>query len=47
MKLTILGSGTYFPELNRHFSSYLIQTNGLNLVFDFGRGALDGLIKQG
>jgi ribonuclease BN (tRNA processing enzyme) len=47
MKLTILGSGTYFPELDRHSSSYLIQTKKLNLVFDFGRGALDGLIKQG
>lgn len=47
MKLTILGSGTYFPELDRHGSSYLVQTNGFNLVFDFGRGALDGLLKQG
>ena len=47
MKLTILGSGTCFPELDRHFSSYLIQTDGLNLVFDFGRGALDGLLKAG
>ena len=47
MKLTILGSGICFPELERHFSSYLVQTNGLNLVFDFGTGAIDGLLKVG
>lgn len=46
MKLTILGSGIYFPELDRHSSSYLIQTKKLNLVFDFGTGALDGLLKK-
>ncbi len=47
MKLTILGSGTFFPELDRHFSSYLVQTDGLNLVFDFGTGVMDGLLKAG
>lgn len=47
MKLTVLGSGTYFPELNRHCSSYLINTVGKNLVFDFGRGAIDQLLRLG
>lgn len=47
MKVTILGSGTYFPELKRHSSSYLIRTENQNLVFDFGRGALDQLLKVG
>lgn len=62
MKLTILGSGSYQPELDRHSSSYLIETNpsthSINsrqaslgqpekLVFDFGRGALDQLMKVG
>lgn len=47
MELTILGSGTYQPELDRHASSYLIKTGQQNLVFDFGRGVLDQLMKAG
>jgi ribonuclease BN (tRNA processing enzyme) len=47
LKLTILGSGTNVPELDRHGAGYLVQTEKLNLVFDFGRGVLDGLLKQG
>jgi len=47
MKLTILGSGTYQPELERHSATYLVQTNGQNLCFDFGRGAVDQLLKIG
>lgn len=47
MKLTILGSGSYQPELDRHSSSYLLQVGKENLVFDFGRGAIDQLMKVG
>lgn len=47
MKLTVLGSGTYQPELNRHSASHLIQIGKQNLVFDFGRGTLDQLMKIG
>ncbi len=48
MKLTILGSGTYQPELERHSSSYLIETdNGNKICFDFGRGAIEQLLKLG
>jgi ribonuclease BN (tRNA processing enzyme) len=47
MELIILGSGTYIPELKRHCSSYLVKVNKQNLVFDFGRGALDQLMKLG
>ena len=47
MKLTILGSGSYQPELNRHCASHLIQIGKQNLVFDFGRGCLDQLLKLG
>mgnify|MGYP005850343183 CR=1 FL=1 len=47
MKLTILGSGTYQPELERHESAYLIQTNKQNLCFDFGRGTIEQLLKVG
>lgn len=45
MKLTILGSGTYQPELKRHSSSYLLQLAQYNIVLDFGRGVLDQLLK--
>lgn len=47
MKLTILGSGTYQPELERHSSAYLVQTAGQNFCFDFGRGAIEQLMKVG
>jgi ribonuclease BN (tRNA processing enzyme) len=47
MKLTILGSGTYQPELKRHPASYLLQINKQNIVFDFGRGVLDKLLQLG
>jgi len=48
MKLTILGSGTYQPELDRHSAAYLIETNnGQRICFDFGRGAIDNLLKAG
>jgi len=48
MKLTILGSGTYQPELDRHSSSYLVETDdGQKICFDFGRGAVDQLLKIG
>lgn len=45
MELTILGSGTYQPQLNRHPSSYLVKVNKQNLIFDFGRGIMDQLLK--
>jgi len=47
MQITILGSGTYVPELERHCPSYLIQVGKENIVFDFGRGALGQLLKLG
>jgi ribonuclease BN (tRNA processing enzyme) len=47
MKLTILGSGTYQPELERHSSAYLIETEKSKICFDFGRGAVDQLLKAG
>jgi ribonuclease BN (tRNA processing enzyme) len=47
MELIILGSGTYIPELKRHCSSYLLKVAKQNLVFDFGRGALEQLLKVG
>lgn len=47
MELVILGPGTYQPEVDRHASGYLLKTGGQNIVFDFGRGALDNLMKSG
>lgn len=47
MKLTILGSGTYQPELTRHSAAYLIETGKSKICFDFGRGAIDQLLKIG
>jgi len=47
MEITVLGSGTYQPELKRHCSGYLIKISRQNLVFDFGRGTLDQLLKLG
>lgn len=47
MKLTILGSGTYQPELERHSSAYLIEVGKSKICFDFGRGAVDQLLKVG
>jgi ribonuclease BN (tRNA processing enzyme) len=45
MKLTILGSGTFVPELNRSCSSYLVELRKEKIVLDFGRGAIQNLLK--
>lgn len=45
MKLTILGSGTYQPELGRNSSAYLIETLRSKICFDFGRGAIERLYQ--
>ena len=47
MQLTILGEGTYQPELDKGSSSYLLQINNKNIVFDFGRGCINNLLKAG
>ncbi len=46
LKVTILGSGNFLPDTNRHCSSYLYEFNESKVMFDFGRGAIDGLIKK-
>ncbi len=45
MKLTILGSGTFMPQIKRHASGYLLEIGKEKLNFDFGRGTLDNLLK--
>ncbi len=47
MKLTILGQGTYNPEVDVATSGYLLETKYKKLVFDMGRGVLNNIYKNG
>ena len=39
MRVTILGSGTPRPDINRFSQSILIEVDGEKLLFDAGRGS--------
>ena len=39
MRVTILGSGTPRPDINRFSQSILIEADGEKLLFDAGRGS--------
>lgn len=45
MEITILGSGNYIPSMRRNPPGYLLKIKSKNLVFDFGSGALQSLLK--
>ena len=45
MKLTLLGTGTMVPSLQRHSSALLIQEGGAHSLVDFGYGALHQLLR--
>ena len=47
MKVTILGSGTAVPSLQRNSSGVLIQENKINTLVDFGYGNLRQLLNLG
>ena len=47
MKITILGSGTAVPSLQRNSSGVLIQDNETNTLVDFGYGNLKQLLNLG
>jgi ribonuclease BN (tRNA processing enzyme) len=47
MKITILGSGTAVPSLERNSSGVLLQERGTNTLIDFGYGTLKELLKFG
>jgi ribonuclease BN (tRNA processing enzyme) len=47
VKITILGSGTAVPSLQRNSSGVLIQDNGVNSLVDFGYGNLRQLLNLG
>ena len=45
MKLTILGSGTAVPRLNRNMSGYLLEIGNKKILFDSGPGTIRQLLK--
>lgn len=45
MRLTILGSGTAAPLLNRNSAGYLIEAEGKKLLFDSGAGTIRRLLE--
>lgn len=47
MKVTILGSGTAVPSLQRNSSGVLIQNDEVNTLVDFGYGNLKQLLNLG
>jgi len=47
VKVTILGSGTAVPSLQRNSSGVLIQDNEINTLVDFGYGNLKQLLNLG
>lgn len=46
-QITILGSGTCVPSLERAPCSFLMQTGGRNLLFDCGPGVMRRLLEAG
>lgn len=47
MKITILGSGTGWPRLERGAPGYLLQIERENILLDFGPGTIGRLLKVG
>lgn len=47
MKLTVLGSGTCVPNINRGSSGYLLEIGGTKILFDCGNGTTWKLEKIG
>ncbi len=47
MKITLLGSGTSVPSLERNSSGILVQNGETNSLIDFGYGALHQLLRLG
>jgi ribonuclease BN (tRNA processing enzyme) len=47
MKLTVLGSGTSVPNLQRNSAGYLLEENGQRFLIDFGYGNIHQLLRLG
>jgi len=45
MKITILGSGTAAPRINRNMAGYLLEANNKKILFDSGPGTIRQLLK--
>ncbi len=47
MEITVVGSGTVVPRLERRQSCVTVETGGEMLVFDLGSGAVRGMLRAG
>src|SRR5215210_3750752 len=47
MEITIVGSGTVVPRLERRQSCVVVRAGGEMLVFDLGSGAVRGMLRSG
>lgn len=47
LKVTILGSGTIVPRLDRSGPAVLVRAGGTSLLLDAGPGAMQGLVAAG
>jgi ribonuclease BN (tRNA processing enzyme) len=47
MDITVVGSGTVVPRLERRKSCVAVETGGEMLVFDLGSGAVSGMLRAG
>jgi ribonuclease BN (tRNA processing enzyme) len=47
VEITVVGSGTVVPRLERRQSCIVVETGGETLVFDLGSGAVRGMLRAG
>jgi len=47
MQITVVGSGTVVPRLERRQSCVVVRVGGQTLVFDLGSGAVRGMLRSG
>jgi ribonuclease BN (tRNA processing enzyme) len=47
MEITVVGSGTVVPRLERRQSCVVVEAGGETLVFDLGSGAVRGMLRAG
>jgi ribonuclease BN (tRNA processing enzyme) len=47
VEVTVVGSGTVVPRVERRQSCVVVETGGETLVFDLGSGAVRGMVRAG
>ena len=47
MEITVVGSGTVVPRLERRQSCVVVETGSETLIFDLGSGAVRGMLRAG